>query len=215
MSTTALKLYRFALSGHCHRVELALNLMHLPYTPVDVDLIKGEHKTPPFLQMNPFGQVPVLDDQGTRVFDSNAILVYLGARHDAAGRWLPRDPLAQAQVQGWLSQAAGPLAFGAAAARLINLFGSPRVFGSTYDAADVIGRANALLVVMDAHLAGRRWLVGEAATLADVAMYSYTASAPEGNVDLAPYAGVRAWLQRVEALPGFVPFPKSAVGLSA
>src|SRR5512138_2250154 len=106
MSTPPLKLHRFVLSGHSHRAELALSLMRLPHALIDVDLMKGAHKTPQFLQMNPFGQVPVLDDGGTIVFDSNAILVYLGAKFDRDGRWLPREPQALAAVQGWLSAAA-------------------------------------------------------------------------------------------------------------
>jgi glutathione S-transferase len=79
----------------------------------------------------------------------------------------------------------------------------------------VIGRAHGLLKVMDAQLAARRFLVGNGATLADIAGYSYISAAPEGNVDLAAYANVRAWLARVEALPGFVPFQKTPVGLAA
>jgi glutathione S-transferase len=215
MSTPSLNLHRFALSGHSHRAELALSLMRLPHTLIDVDLMKGAHKTPQFLQLNPFGQVPVLDDGGTIVFDSNAILVYLGAKFDREGHWLPREPQALAAVQGWLSAAAGPLAAGPAAARLISLFGSNTVFGSTYDARDVIARAHALLSVMEAELSRRHFLAGERATLADVAMYSYTVSAPEGNVDLAPYRRVRDWLARIESLPGFVPFQKTAIGLAA
>ena len=215
MSTPSLKLYRFALSGHSHRAEFALSLMRLPHELVDVDLMKGAHKAPAFLKLNPFGQVPVLDDQGTIVFDSNAILVYLAAKYDATGRWLPREAKALAAVQGWLSAAAGTLAYGPAAARMITLFGSNTVFGTTYDTQDVISRAHALLKVMDAELATRRFLAGDGATLADVAMYSYTVSAPEGNVDLAPYRHVRSWLARLEALPGFVPFQKSPVGLAA
>lgn len=73
--------------------------MGLPHELVDVDLLKGTHKTPEFLRLNPFGQVPVLDDGGTVVFDSNAILVYLAARYDADGRWMPREPRGQAAVQ--------------------------------------------------------------------------------------------------------------------
>jgi glutathione S-transferase len=215
MSTPSLKLYRFALSGHSHRAEFALSLMRLPHELLDVDLMKGAHKAPAFLRLNPFGQVPVLDDQGTIVFDSNAILVYVAAKYDATGRWLPREPKALAAVQGWLSAAAGTLAYGPAAARMISLFGSTTVFGTTYDTQDVIGRAHALLKVMDAELATRAFLAGNDATLADVAMYSYTVSAPEGNVDLAPYKHVRSWLARLETLPGFVPFQKSPVGLAA
>ena len=76
-------------------------------------------------------------------------------------------------------------------------------------------RANHLLRVMDQELATRGFLVGNTPTLADVALYSYTARAPEGNVSLEPYPNVRAWLARIEALPGFVPMPESPVGLAA
>lgn len=207
--TTTLKLHRHPLSGHSHRAQLALSLMGLPHELIEVDLMKGAHKAPDFVKHSPFGQVPVLDDNGTMLFDSNAILVYLATKYDADRRWLPRDPKAQADVQAWLSVAAGQIAFGPAAARLIT------VFGAKYNAQDVIHRAHALLQVMDAQLATRGFLVGNSATLADIAGYSYIAAAPEGNVDLSAYAHVRAWLARVEALPGFVPFQKTAVGLAA
>lgn len=202
-------LYGFPLSGHSHRVQLALSLMGLPHEVVQVDLKNGAHKSPEFLRLNPFGQVPVLDDNGTTLFDSNAILVYLATQYDADRRWLPRDPKGQADVQAWLSVAAGLVAFGPAAARLIT------VFGARLNPEEVIGRAHGLLEVMDLQLAARPFLVGNSATLADIAGYSYIAAAPEGNVDLAAYPNVRAWLERVQALPGFVPFPKTPVGLAA
>lgn len=205
----SIRLHRHPLSGHSHRVQLALSLLGLPHELVDVDLLKGAHKAPEFLKLSPFGQVPVLDDNGVTLFDSNAILVYLATRYDADRRWLPLDPKGQADVQAWLSVAAGQIAFGPAAARVITVFGAKR------DAQDAISRAHALLAVMEAQLANSPFLVGNSATLADIAAYSYIAAAPEGNVDLSAYTQVRAWLARVEALPGFVPFQKSAVGLAA
>lgn len=205
----SITLHGFSLSGHSHRVELALSLMGLPHQVVQVDLKNGAHKTPEFLKFNPFGQVPVLDDNGTKLFDSNAILVYLATKYDADRRWLPSDPKGQADVQAWLSAAAGQIAFGPAAARLIT------VFGAKLNPEEVIGRAHALLKVMDTHLAERPFLVGNSPTLADIAGYSYISAAPEGNVALAEYPNVRAWLGRVEALSGFVPFPKTPVGLAA
>ena len=208
-SNHPLKLYRHPLSGHSHRAQLALSLMGLPHELIDVDLMKGAHKAPEFLKLNPFGQVPVLDDAGTVVADSNAILVYLAAKYDTAGRWIPRDAKGQADVQQWFSVAAGQIAFGPAAARLIT------VFGAKYNAEDVMGRAHALLKLMEAQLATRDFLVGGSATLADVAGYSYVSAAPEGNVDLSAYPHVRAWLARIEALPGFVAFKKTPVGLAA
>lgn len=203
-----IQLHRMALSGHCHRVELFLSLLGLEHELVDVDLAKGEHKSPAFLAMNPFGQVPVLRDGDLVLADSNAILVYLEAKY-APGRWLPRDPAGAAQVQRWFSAAAGPVAFGPAAARVVQLF------GRSDDCTPMIARANQLLKVMDGELAGRPWLAGREPTLADIANYSYIAHAPEGKVSLDPYPNVRAWLARVEALPGFVPMAKSKVGLAA
>ena len=203
-----MKLYHYPLSGHAHRARLFISLLGIPHDLVEVDLRSGAQKAPEFLALNPFGQVPVLDDDGTIVSDSNAILVYLATK---LGRtdWLPADAKGAAAVQRWLSVAAGDVAFGPAAARLIT------VFGASYNPDDVIARAHVLLKRLEAHLAGRDWLVGAAPTIADVALYSYLSSAPEGNVDLSAYPGVNALLRRIEALPGFVPFAKTPVGLAA
>lgn len=202
----AIKLYNFPRSGHAHRVELMLSLLELPTELIFVDLAKGEHKQPDFLKINAFGQVPAIDDQGVVLADSNAILVYLAQKY-GNGRWLPTDPIGAARVQRWLSVAAGPIAFGPAAARLIT------VFGASFNADEVIARAHALLKVMDQELASSSYLVDNTPTIADVAAYSYIAHAPEGNVSLADYANVRAWLARIEALPGFVPMPRTVAGL--
>ncbi|MBA4213302.1 MAG: glutathione S-transferase [Polaromonas sp.] len=203
-----LQLYRNAVSGHCHRVELFLSLLGLPYESIDVDLARKQHKSPEFLAMNPLGQIPVLRDGDLTLADSNAILVYLEALH-APGQWLPRDPVGAARAQRWLSLAAGPLAFGPAAARVVQLFKRP------VDPKEAIARAEALFGLMESELERTPFLVGERATLADVAHYAYVARAPEGLVSLQPYPSIRAWLARIEALPGFVPMLKSPVGLEA
>lgn len=201
-----IKLYNFPKSGHAHRIELMLSLLNLPTELVFVDLAKGAHKQPDFLALNPFGQVPVIDDNGRVIADSNAILVYLAKKYDN-GAWLPEEPAAAARVQRWLSVAAGPLAFGPAAARLVT------VFGASFNADEVISRAHTLLKVIDAELAKTPFLAGSTPTIADIANYSYIAHAPEGNVSLEPYANVRNWLARIEALPHFVPMPRTVIGL--
>ncbi|UVL97236.1 glutathione S-transferase [Pseudomonas atacamensis] len=206
MSQSAVKLYRHPLSGHSHRVELMLSLLDVPTELVFVDLMKGAHKTPEFLALNRFGQVPVIDDNGTVLADSNGILVYLASKY-GNGQWLPNDPVEQAKVQRWLSVAAGQISSGPATARLIT------VFGAGYDAADAIKRSHALLQVMEDELANSAFLAGDKATVADVAAYTYVAHAPEGNVSLEEYPNVRAWLARVEALPKFVGMQRTAVGL--
>ena len=197
-------LYRNPVSGHAHRVELFLSLLKVPFQLVDVNLRAGEQKQPDFLRKNPFGQVPVIEDGDVTLADSNAILVYLAERYDKSGSWYPRDALAAARVQQWLSVAAGQLAAGPATARGIKLFGFP------LDHARAVTVAGQLLPVLDQALAQRAFLAGAAPTIADVAIYSYTALAPEGEVSLEPYGNIRAWLARVEALPGFVPMQRAA-----
>ncbi|MFV8752657.1 glutathione S-transferase family protein [Nannocystaceae bacterium ST9] len=218
----AITLYSHPLSGHAHRVRLMLALLGLEFDLVDVDLVHGAHKQPEFLRLNAFGQVPVLVHEGRVIADSNAILVYLAKTF---GReWLPEDPAGAAAVQRWLSVAAGPIAFGPAMARLITVFGAP------YESAPVLARAHAILRLIEGELGSRDFLAGESAgesagelagesagerpTIADLACYAYVAHAPEGNVSLAEYPRVRAWLARIEALPGFVPMQASAVGLN-
>ena len=203
-----MKLYYMALSGHSHRAHLFLSLIGVPHDLVPVDLGKGAQKVPEFLAMNRFGQVPVLDDGGTIVADSNAILVYAALKYGRTD-WLPNEPVAMAQVQRWLSVAAGQIAYGPAAARLVT------VFGAKFNSDEVIARAHAVLGVIEATLAERQWLAADRPTLADVALYSYVARAPEGNVDLSRYTHVHSWLARIEALTGFVPFQRTAVGLEA
>ncbi|MBK7829456.1 glutathione S-transferase family protein [Nannocystis sp.] len=196
------------LSGHSHRVRLFASLFGLELELVEVDLARGAHKQPEFLQLNPFGQVPVLSHAGAVIADSNAILIYL-AKTFGPSDWLPEDPVGAATVQRWLSVAAGPIAYGPAMARLIT------VFGAQYDPAQIVPRAHAILRLLDRELHDHEFLVGDRPTLADVACYSYVAHAPEGNVSLAEYEDVRAWLARIEALPGFVPMQSTHVGLVA
>ncbi|GGF35432.1 glutathione S-transferase [Aliidongia dinghuensis] len=201
-------LYGFPLSGHAHRVALFLSLLGLPHEQITVDLPNRAQKQPAFLALNPFGQVPVIDDDGTIVADSNAILVYLATRYGDEG-WLPRDPVRFAEVQRWLSVAAGQITAGPCAARLVTVFGAPL----DHERARTI--AHDLFAIMNAHLEGRAFLVGDRPTIADVAGYSYIAHAPEGGVSLEPYPHIRAWLARIADLPGFVVMPASKAGLAA
>lgn len=201
--TTTRRLYRHPLSGHAHRAELMLALLGLRFEAVDIDLVNGEQKSAGFLAKNPFGQVPVLEDGDITIADSNAILVYLASRYgaqaggDHAGHWWPHDPVQAAHVQRWLAVAAGPLLNGPGLARVEVLFKRPR--DPQRHAA-----AARLFSVMEQHLAAQPFLVGTHPSIADIAMYTYTAHAPEGGVPLQPYPHLQAWLARIKALPGFV-----------
>lgn len=197
------KHYRHPMSGHCHRAELMLNLLEVPYENVEVDLASGAHKQPEYLQLNPLGLVPSIEDNGAVIADSVAILTYLVETYGDADQWRGRTPAEKAEVQRWLSIAAGEMTTGPCAARLVKVFNAP------LDHAAAVKKSRALLAFMDAHLKDRTWLAAERATLADISAYSYIAHAPEGAVDLKPFAHVLAWLARVEALPNFIGMVKS------
>lgn len=205
--TAPVRIHSFPLSGHAHRVVLFANIAHINHEVIDVDLAGGAHKSEAFLALNPAGQVPVIEHGDTVISDSNAILVYLARKF--APFYIPNDPVGEAELQKFLTLAAGELAFGPAAARLINVFDAPldkRFAQAT--AAKVLGK-------LETHLKDRDWLIGDAPTIADVAIYSYTAHAPEGDVSLFPYPNVRRFLSNIEALDGFVPMPATATGLRA
>ena len=205
--SNAIRIHSFPLSGHAHRVELFAGLAGIAHEVIRVDLAAGEHKQPAFLALNPAGQVPVIEDGDTVVTDSNAILVYLARKF--APSYLPSDPKLEAEVQKFLTLAAGEIAFGPAAARLITVFGAP------FDPEFCKATAKKAFAKLEAHLDGRNFLVGGTPTIADVAIYSYTAHAPEGNVSLEPYPNIRRYLANVEALDGFVPMQSTQVGLAA
>jgi len=200
-----IKLYRNPLSGHCHRVELMLAFLDLPYETYDLDMAKGAHKAPDYLEMSPLGQVPAIEDNGVVLSDSNAIITYLVKAYPDGHVWIPEDPVQAAEIQRWLSIAAGEIASGPCAARLVTLFG----VDLDHDLAKE--KAHALFAVMEPFLKESRFLVGESISLADIAGYSYIAHAPEGGVSLAPYPAIRHWLARIEARPGFVAMARSAI----
>jgi len=200
-----IKLFRNPKSGHCHRAELMMSLLGLPYEPVDLDMENGAHKTPDYLRISPFGQVPAINDNGTTLADSNAIITYLVETYAEDYNWSGETPEEKAAIQRWLSIASGEVASGPCAARLVT------VFGADFDHELVKAKSNALFGIMDAALVGKPYLVNERPTLADVACYSYIAHAPEGGVSLKPYANIRQWLSNVEALPRFVAMARSPI----
>ncbi len=200
-----IRLYRNPKSGHCHRVELMMAFLGRPYETIDLDMANGAHKAPDYLKLNPFGKVPAIDDNGTILWDSNAILVYLAKRYGADTGWLPEDPVKASHVQRWLSVAAGEIAPGPAAARLVH------VFGAKLDHDAAVARAHALFKVMEPILKDSAYLTGDEITIADVAGYSYIAHAPEGGVSLEPYPAIRAWLRRIEGRPNFVAMAASPI----
>ncbi|HCK00099.1 MAG TPA: glutathione S-transferase [Serratia grimesii] len=194
-----LKLYGTPLSGHVHRVALLLRMLALPYEFIEAgaEVRQSEH----FRRLNPFGQIPVLVDDDQILADSNAILVYLVKRYAPGSHWLPESPIAAAQVQEWLSKAAGEVRYGPASSRLIAQFSAPEDYQSA------LAVAARFLPHMEQHLANRAFLATDEATIGDLACYSYVAVAPEGGISLTPYPAIQRWVARIAALPGFFAMP--------
>ncbi len=196
-----MKLYTSPKSGNGYKVELFLNLLGLEFERiyVKIDYASNSHKTADYLAINPRGQVPSLVDGDLNVWESQSILIYL-ARKYAAESWLPQDPAGMAETIRWLSFSAAEVD-GLAAARRI------RLFGQDHDLTPHQQKGISGLKLMDAHLANKSFLAGPNPTVADMACYPYVAMAGEGEVDLAPYKNVQAWVNRIQGMDGYIPLP--------
>ncbi|SDK56591.1 glutathione S-transferase [Methylophilus rhizosphaerae] len=195
-----MKLYDLELSGNCYKVRLFCALAGIPVTLHPVDFMGGEHKTAPFLAMNPLGELPILQDGDVLLRDSQAILVYLATQYGGEA-WCPKDPAHLAEVIAWLSTAANNIQHGPADARLIELFGYP------LDKASTVAQSDFILPVFEAQLSRHDWLVLNRPTIADIANFPYIALAHQGGISLAAYPAIRQWMTRIQALPNFIGMP--------
>jgi len=195
-----MKLYNAPASGNCHKVRLFLSILGLDYDIVPVNLAAGEQNTPEYLAMNPLHQVPVLDDDGHIVRDSQAILVYL-ARREGKDDWLPTDARGEGEVMQWLAFSANEMINGCAIARALVKFKREG------DVPAAQQKAKAALAILEGRLADNDWLAVGRPTIADMACYPYAGLIWEGDIALDPYPNIRAWLARVEALPGYAGMP--------
>lgn len=195
-----LTLYEFGLSGNCHKVRLLLSLLGLQYQSTLLNNAEREHKAEQFLQLNPFGQVPLLTDGDTLVRDSQAILVYL-ARTYGADEWFPHDPAKMAEVVSWLAVAANEVARGPNALRLHHKF------GRAINIEEATQITVHVLSILDTHLQSRHWLANNTLTIADIAIYPYIALVNEGKFNLEPYLHVQNWMGRIEHLTGYITMP--------
>ncbi len=195
-----MELYEFPQSGHSHKIRLMLSLLQIPYTSVVLDGAKLEQKSESFLKMNPFGQVPVLKDGETVVWDSQAILVYL-ARQYADPSWMPLDAVAMSRVMAWLSTAANEVSRGPSLLRLHYKLGRPVHLDDAQQFTETV------MTILEQQLQTEDWLAAKHITIADIAVYPYIALAPEGKVDLTPYPATCRWLSRIQSLPHYVGMP--------
>ena len=199
-------LYDYLPSGNGYKVRLLLTFLGLPYRLVQKNIIKGETRTPEFLALNPNGRIPlvVLED-GRKLAESDAIIFYFAE----GTRFLPADRYARAEALQWMffEQYSHEPHVAVARFLLIHPEAVPPERLAELPARQKGGYA--ALDVMERHLAGRRYFVGEAISIADIALYAYTHVAGEGGFDLARYPGIRGWLDRVRAEPGYIPITKA------
>jgi glutathione S-transferase len=198
---TWLTLYGYLDSGNGYKIRLLLAQLARPYTYRELDITKGESRSPEFLRKNPNGRTPTLElEDGTCLAESNAILWYLAE----GSAFLPSEPLLRAQVLQWMFFEQSSHEPFVATARFIVRhlpLDSPR-------RAELQMRweqGRFALKVMETQLEGRPFFVGDRYSIADIALYAYTHVAHEAQLDLAPYPKVRGWLERVARQPRHVP----------
>ncbi|NEP52730.1 MAG: glutathione S-transferase [Moorea sp. SIO3C2] len=193
-----IKLYDYQLSGNCYKVRLMLSLLGLEHETVWVDLDNGEHKSPEFLELNSFGQVPVLTDGDLIFQDAQGILVYLARRYGDED-WLPLEPEAMSRVMRWLSTTAGEIRQGPEFARLYYKFNV-----KTVNIEVATQKSATILTLLDNHLSDRAWLELDHPTIADIACFPYVSLSPDAKISLDAYPNVLSWMERIKELPGYI-----------
>lgn len=202
---TRLTLYGDSISGNCMKPKWTADLLGIPYDWVEVDILLGGTRTEDFLAVNPAGQVPLARwPDGRALPQSNAIMLYLA--EEAGSELVPADPFRKAQMMSWLfwEQYSHETAI------------AVRRFHKHYlktpdDQIDpqLLAKGRRALGVMELQLTYTDWLVGDAMTLADIALVAYTRVAHEGGFDLSEFPSVERWVSRTEAALG-IPHAKEA-----
>jgi glutathione S-transferase len=193
-----MKLYDHPLSGNGHKVRLLLSMLGLGHEHVFTDVPSGlPQKEPAFAALNPLLQIPVLVDGDTVIWDSQAILVYLALRHGPS--WYPLEPASAGEVTQWLSVAANEIGNSLQAARVYYLL------GEHVDIERAQAKGRRILGVLDGHLASRDWLAAGRPTIADLACFPYVGLCREGKLPIDDHPHILAWIERIRALPGYIP----------
>lgn len=199
-------LYNYDLDENCYKVRVLLSMLGVEHRAVAVNAFPGkEHTTPPFLDMNPVGSLPILKDGDVTLFGAEAILAHLANSHDPARTWLPPGGADFARVMQWLVFSAGELS-AAVAARAHALLDAPG------DEAALRASARKALRAMDDHMtargfAGADWFAADGPTIADIALFPTFALSRDFGVDHDEYPALRLWARRFRTLPGFLTMP--------
>jgi glutathione S-transferase len=203
-----IRLYDYELSGNCYKIRLLASFLELPLERIPIDFYPArEHRSAAFRSINPLGELPVMDDEGLILRESQAILIYMASRYDSSGRWYDRaDPASLGQIAQWLGFAD----------RITATVSRARLHDSMFFPGDIDASreaAHALLRTLDEHLwfaeqQGVRWICSkDHPTIADIACFPYIMLSDEGGVSRLPYPAVRRWTDRVKRIPAFSLMP--------
>jgi glutathione S-transferase len=205
-------LYDHPASGNCMKARILLRQLELPYERGEVDLFTGETRTPEHFGRNPDGRIPVLElDSGETIPESGAILMRL-----AEGTpFLPSDRLERTRVHQWMLFEQNRVEAELGYARFLRLSGRHERMPEVYE--NRLGRGRDALVALERGLSdGRNFVAGGDYSVADIALYAYVHCADDAGAEPREHAHIAAWLDRVEAQPGFVndlePLPAHASG---
>ena len=199
-----LRLYDYLESGNGYKVRLLLTQLGVGFERIELDILKGETRTPEFLRRNPNGRIPCLElEDGTHLWESNAIAFYLAEGSD----FLPSGRLERAQVLQWMFFEQYSHEPYIATVRFWHHAGM--IDAKRDQLAERMERGYAALAVMEGHLRGRSFFVAERYSIADIALYAYTHVAHEGGYDLSGFPSLVAWLARVRAQPRHVPITRA------
>jgi glutathione S-transferase len=196
-----LKLYDYLSSGNCYKIRLLLNQLGIAYQRVPIDIVKGESRTPEFLERNPLGKTPVLEiEPGKYLAESNAIIYYLADGTEI----LPIDRWERAQVMQWLCFEQYSHEPNIATVRFwISTLQQAEQKREAIEQKQVLGYI--ALEVMEQHLSQHNYFVGERYSIADIALYAYTHVADEGNFNLSKFPAILAWFDRIVSQPNYLP----------
>jgi glutathione S-transferase len=200
-----IRLYDYLISGNGYKVRLLLTQLEIPFERVELNITKGETRTPEFLRKFPNGRIPAVElDDGQLLFESNAIILYFAE----GSPFIPADRFQRAQTFQWLFFEQYSHEPYIASVRYLVMH--PDVDDSRRTIVETMMRPRGYdaLGVMEGHLKSREWFVGERYSVADIALYAYTHVADEGGFDLARYPAIRAWLARVRSQPRHIPITR-------
>ena len=202
-----MKLHDFILSGDCYKIRLFASILNIEYETVLVDFFPGkEHETESFLRLNPLGDIPVLEDGDLVLHDSKAILLYLANLHDVNKIWWPMDNAVL------LGKTAQWLAFSDKISKNVSAARWHKMIGQETDISCAQRNAHDLFRILEDHFCmqefeGIDWIIDKHPTLADIACFSFTALAGDGDITLYHYPAIQRWLRRVTLIPGFIDMP--------